>query len=217
MYWTSAQLEQDTTMTWDWFNVCGGGKECCASSRWHGGIHHLSGKIRVPYPNHGISSMLMSIHEVRGACVRGWRSIASWGCDGRPSRRRWQLISGSQKVNKHLLSQLSDIQGRILIILFTIQNVYHHCYTYYILNRNMHYLVGSVDEDNFVEFKSGILADPVRIEDTKSTTSTTDTFLLNKKFNLISRAQENLGLTSAMAWRLRVGFKWLTPWPLGLP
>lgn len=63
----------------------------------------------------------------------------------------------------------------------------------------MHYLVGSVDEDNFVEFKSGILADPVRIEDTKSTTSTTDTFLLNKKFNLISRAQENLGLTSAMA------------------
>ena len=99
MYWTSAQLEQDTTMTWDWFNVCGGGKECCASSRWHGGIHHLSGKIRVPYPNHGTSSMLMSIHEARGACVRGWRSIASWGCDGRPSRRRWQLISGSQKVN----------------------------------------------------------------------------------------------------------------------
>jgi len=42
----------------------------------------------------------------------------------------------------------------------------------------INYLVGSIDHDNFVEFEGGILANPVRVHDTETGTTTTNTLLI---------------------------------------
>jgi len=60
-------------------------------------------------------------------------------------------------------------------------------------------LVGSIDHDNFVEFKGGILANPVRVHDTETGTTTANT-LLSDGLEVAGRLQ----VVHTVAFRLSV-------------